>query len=543
MSEPSRSLRLRSMPDSSLAMNRPAATFTPLGLAKVVPIVVQSWRLIVVCTILGLLAVVAALPLMGARYVVSAKVLVELGRETTAPPTVTAKDTAPQQLAVKRPEDLGSEMEIMRSPQLIEDVVRSFGVDYFLAEPPPVTLWQHAKHFARAAIRDVRETINAGLVMVGVRRKLTPLERVATALGDAMSVDEVRKSDVIGITLQTPSPESGVEIMQRFLDLYQVKHIATYRSPAIQAFFSEAATQVRADLQAASAKLMRFKDEHKAWSAADQAGLLLRSQRELADAQSHAETEAAEIRNRIDELRRQESTLPGTVALTQTVTHDPVVDELRKQLGQTEAQIAQNSVVLGERSPQIASLRQEADSLRASIAARSSTRRDQELTGTNQRLIDAQREIAAGEARLAGLAAVQARQADELRQIETDIRAVADTEQQLETMQREQALLERKYQLYTNGLEDSRISEALDLAKISNVRVVSAPVAGAMPVYPPVILVLVGGLIVGLGGSLAFVLFRDAIFPRARVPREIEDLLGLPVLTSIPEDRALRVRA
>jgi capsular polysaccharide biosynthesis protein len=64
-----------------------------------------------------------------------------------------------------------------------------------------------------------------------------------------------------------------------------------------------------------------------------------------------------------------------------------------------------------------------------------------------------------------------------------------------------------------------------------------------MPVYPPVILVLVGGLIVGLGGSLAFVLFRDAIFPRARVPREIEDLLGLPVLASIPEDRRLRARA
>jgi tyrosine-protein kinase Etk/Wzc len=293
----------------------------------------------------------------------------------------------------------------------------------------------------------------------------------------------------------------------------------------------------------AAARLAQFKDEHKAWSAADQAGLLLRSQRELLDAQAHAETEAAEIANRVAELRRQIATLPGTVPLTQTVMHDPVVDELRKQLGTTEAQIAQSGVVLGERSPQIASLRQEAASLRASIAARSSTRRDQELTGTNQRLIDAQREIAAGEARLAGLDAVRARQAEELATTERDIREIAGTQQELERLGREQALLDRKYQLYTNGLEDSRITEALDLAKISNVRVVSAPVAGATPVYPPVVLVLVGGLIVGLGGSLAFVLFRDAIFPRARVPREIEDMLGVPVLTSIPEDRLLRARA
>jgi uncharacterized protein involved in exopolysaccharide biosynthesis len=543
MSEPSRTLRLRGLADNNFAAERPLATFTPLGLSKVVPVLVQNWRLIAACTVLALVAVIAALPLMGTRYVVGAKVLVELGREMSAPPTVTAKDSAPQVIASKRPEDLGSEMEIMRSPQLVEDVVRSFGVDYFLAEPPPVTLWQYAKHLGRVVIRAAQEQVNDALVLLGVRRKLSPFERVVVALRNAVSVDEIRKSDVINISLQTPNPETGVAILRRFLELYQEKHIATYRSPAIRAFFADAAAATRDDLQAAEARLARFKDEHKAWSVGDQAGLLLRSYRDLADAQARNDTAAAEIVSRVGELRRQQARLPDTVPLSQTVMHDPVIDELRKQLAETQAQIAQNGVLLGERSPQIAALRQQAESLRDSIAARSSTRRDQELTGTNQRLIDAQREIASGEAQLAGLQAVQARQGEQRRNIEHDLHEIAGTEQTLDDLQRDLALLDRKYQLYTNGLEDSRISEALDLAKISNVRVVSAPVAEPTPVWPPLVLVLVGGLIVGLGGSVSFVLFRDAMFPRARMPREIEQLLGLPVLASIPETRGLRARA
>jgi capsular polysaccharide biosynthesis protein len=73
--------------------------------------------------------------------------------------------------------------------------------------------------------------------------------------------------------------------------------------------------------------------------------------------------------------------------------------------------------------------------------------------------------------------------------------------------------------------------------------VISAPVADTTPVWPPLLLILAGGVFVGLGGSVAFVLFRDTIQPVARMPRDVEQLTGLPVLANLPEEPALRASA
>ena len=79
----------------------------------------------------------------------------------------------------------------------------------------------------------------------------------------------------------------------------------------------------------------------------------------------------------------------------------------------------------------------------------------------------------------------------------------------------------------------------MDLAKISNVRVISPPTADPMPVSPPLMMVLAGGLIIGLGGSLAFIFLRDIFRPVVRTRRDVEVLLGVRVLASLPEHRAL----
>src|SRR5262249_8768315 len=154
-----------------------------------------------------------------------------------APPTATAKDSVPQILTSRRPEDLGSEIEIMKDPQLLEQVVHAFGADYFLADPPAVTLWQQAKRLARHTIRFARETVNQGLIMLGVRRPMSPAERVVSALRQALSMEDVRKSDVISVQLRASSPDLGIAVLQKYLDLFQESHISAYRSPRNREFF------------------------------------------------------------------------------------------------------------------------------------------------------------------------------------------------------------------------------------------------------------------------------------------------------------------
>jgi len=199
---PPHALRVQGLQGGRDLVDVPRATFSPPGFDRLLPVILQNWKLVLACTVLGLIGSIAALPLMDTQYLVTAKVLVQVGREMTAPPTATAKDSIPQILTSRRPEDLGSEIEIMKDPQLLEQVVLAFGPDYFLAEPPAVTLWQQAKRLARHTIRFARETVNQGLIMLGVRRPMGPVERVVAALRQALWMEDVRKSDVISVQLR-----------------------------------------------------------------------------------------------------------------------------------------------------------------------------------------------------------------------------------------------------------------------------------------------------------------------------------------------------
>jgi uncharacterized protein involved in exopolysaccharide biosynthesis len=528
---------------TSIMLERPRVTFAPIGVSWVASVLLQNWKLIAACTLISFLAVVAALPLMDTRYLVHAKVLVELGREMTAPPTVTVKETAPQVIMSKRPEDLGSEIEIMKSPELMEALVRSFGVDYFLAEPPAVTLWQQGKRLARHTVRWARETFYDALVVIGIRRPVTPFERVVLGLRQALEVDDVRKSDVIDVQLSTSSPEAGVAVLKRYLELFQDKHISVYRSPLVASFFSDEVKRAMADLRNTEDQLQNFKEKQQAWSVAEQSTLLLKTQSDLEATHAKTISDIQETLLRNDELRRQEAALPADVAVSHVIVHDPVDDEMRKQLGSAEAQLAQGSVVFGEGSPQIAQLQRQIDKLRGGIAGRHATREDQLTSTINPRLLEVRREIAGSEVQLAALKARSDNETAQLQKVKEQLQNLSGAETTLYDMQREVGRLDRKYALYTSGLEDSRISEAMEVAKISNVRVISAPVADTTPVWPPLLLILAGGVFVGLGGSVAFVLFRDTIQPVARMPRDVEQLTGLPVLANLPEEPALRASA
>jgi uncharacterized protein involved in exopolysaccharide biosynthesis len=272
----------------------------------------------------------------------------------------------------------------------------------------------------------------------------------------------------------------------------------------------------------------------------EQNSLLIKTQRELADAHTRTLRESSELRTRLTELRRQEASLPGEVTVSQVASPDPVVDEMRKERAQLEAQVAHTAVVLGERSPQMIQLRRQLDTVNAGLASRHARRPDQQTTGINQLLYEIRREIGSSQAQLTQLETRAVGEAAALEDVERKIRQLSATEATLADMQRDITRLEREYQLYTARLEESRISEAMDLAKIANVRVISPPAADPVPVFPPLLIMLGAGAGIGFCASLGWLFFAGAFRPVVRSRRDIEDGIGIPVLASLPDRRAWR---
>ena len=91
------------------------------------------------------------------------------------------------------------------------------------------------------------------------------------------------------------------------------------------------------------------------------------------------------------------------------------------------------------------------------------------------------------------------------------------------------------YRLYLTKFEESRISEAMDTEKISNVSLVEPAQPPPEPVARPRRIIVLIGLFLGLFGGLGFAIFMEYLDDTLEQPEDVEDYLDTLVLTSIPE--------
>jgi uncharacterized protein involved in exopolysaccharide biosynthesis len=98
------------------------------------------------------------------------------------------------------------------------------------------------------------------------------------------------------------------------------------------------------------------------------------------------------------------------------------------------------------------------------------------------------------------------------------------------------------YLLYVKKREEARMGDALDEDGIVNVAIAEQPVVPALPVWPAASVVMVGFVTaLASGAGAAFV--ADYLDPALRTPEEVFTCLELPVLASLPEERARSLSA
>ena len=101
---------------------------------------------------------------------------------------------------------------------------------------------------------------------------------------------------------------------------------------------------------------------------------------------------------------------------------------------------------------------------------------------------------------------------------------------------------QENYLLYVKKREEARMGDALDQDGIVNVAIAEQPVVPALPVWPPMAVVLAGimaALTSGAGAAFA----ADYFDPALRTPEEALTYLELPVLASLPEGTGRRLSA
>ena len=479
----------------------------------------EHWRifLLVFCPIV-LGAVLSAL-MTPSTYEAETEILVKRERmdpvvspeseAATIPPTVTE-------------EDLNSEVELLRSRDLLEKVVLTCGLD----QRRDKSFWE-----------DFQKLLEP--TWPGQRAREFAIAHAVRLLRKKLKVDSIRKTNLIRVTYTSPDPKAAAAVLKTLTELYLVKHLEVQRPHGTFAFFQQEATQYWDALKAAEKDLADFNRAQNTVSAeAEKAAAQLK----LADFQANLRqtySAIAATTERIRTLTAQMASTPNR--LTTQVRTDPILLQQLKsnlltlQLKRTElaGKYAPSQRAIRELESQIAETE-------AAIAQEESTPLHEDTTDRNPTYQWLSEDFAKSTTELASLRAQAAALEQQVDTYRSDLLTLDRKDLEQQDLLRNVKSQETNYLLYVNKREQARISDALDRNGIVNASIVEKATVPALPSgLGPALIFFMGLLMAGLSG-LGAAFTKQYISSSFRNPEEVELILGVPLLASFPSDELLQ---
>jgi uncharacterized protein involved in exopolysaccharide biosynthesis/Mrp family chromosome partitioning ATPase len=420
------------------------------------------------------LAAFAVLLAMERTYTSEAKILLRRGRETILlDPTVATGEVAP--LFMEWENSMNSEIEILTSRELAARVVQAIGPKSFEKPAPEKGATLKDKWVAwTASLKKAMSPSEPDAPGDGTAEELM-VSRLTLAFSKALIVKVIPKSNIITISYDALDPVLARTVVTTLLDLYQQMHILANRAPGAHEFFVRQTDALRAQLEALEDTLRDLKTQSGISSLDSQRAILL---------------------NRIGTLQSQQEQLEGEMA----------------------ASVAK--VKAGEEA-----VRQESAGGKTAPLAASGYYRDVRAA------------LLAETTALAGLTAQAETVKRQIGDAQSEMKGLNEHEIRISRMERDRDMLRDKYVKYNQNLEQTRIDQALQADKISNISIIQPPTLAAYSNPLNRVMKMLLAVMVGLFGSVCLAFLADHLDHTLKKPEDIEQLLQLPTLVSIPRLR------
>lgn len=459
--------------------------------------------------------------ILPSEYEAEMKVLVNHSRVDTI---VTPEADAQPSVAIPEvsEEDLNSEVELLKSRDLLQQVVLACGLES----------QQHSAIFERFG-QSIRQAFG-----IAEPTQDAQIARSVEELHDRLVVDPLKKTALIQVAYAGRDPRQAAHVLQTLATLYEEKHAAVHHSPGTFSFFDQETDRYRRELAAAEARLTSFDAKESVVAPAEQEQLVLQQLSQF-EADLHAdEASAYAARARARAIQNQSATVPERqTTQMRKLDNAQLLANLESTLLSLELKDREMLIKYAPTYPPVKEVEEQiADTRRAISAARQSpveeTTTDrvpaQDWMTTELAKADADRAQFEGQAaateRVVQRYQAAAQQLDEKGAVQSDLARDVKT-------------AEDNYLLYVRKREEARISDALDSKRIVNVSIAEAATVPAIPTSH-LGWALVGGLFAAGMTSLGTVYAADRLDPSFRNPDELRRYLDVKVLASIPERRA-----
>jgi uncharacterized protein involved in exopolysaccharide biosynthesis len=469
-------------------------------------------------------------------YEAEAQILVKIGRESVYLPATESLDPV---VSYDHREQINSEIEILKSRSLAQKTLAAIG---------PTTVYQELENEDQNILKRFWEDLKQKLWSPKSRLfqttdkpavNLDKEQKLKLALlnfQNSLTIEAVPRSNLINIKFRHSDPQISAEVVNKLARIYLDHHLEVHKPQQTSDFFRQQFEFQRLKMQEAEEKLEKLKKEHNITSLKDQREILLRQTAEKRAEVDRTLSQEAETRNKITEIQHQLDATPQTIAQEKEVDHNPyLISNLQARLVELELEEKQLLTKYRESSRLVENVRKEIKLVREKLSEHEFKQYGRTRTGinpTHQRLKD---ELLRNEAELQSLMARRKILSNQLKDYQRELENLNRIEVQHNQLQQELEIVRQNYRLYLTKSEESRIYDAMDTQKISNVNLIESAQPPLKPGGPPKRLLILFGLFLGIFGGLGFAIFAEYLDDSLELPQDVEDFLGAPVLTSIPD--------
>ncbi|MGB7494547.1 MAG: Wzz/FepE/Etk N-terminal domain-containing protein [Candidatus Acidiferrum sp.] len=473
-----------------------------VSLRDVVAPVFRHRRLVAGSFLAIVLGAIVATLVLPKQYQAEMKILVKRELE----PTLTSdKTTVIDSRSEVSEEQVQSEVELLRSHDLLENVVKACGLVPALNG------------------KDDREQ------SVSLARAVRNLER-------KLQVEPLKKTDLINITYQSQDPELAARVLNTLSSLYLEKHLAVHRLPGAFDFFQKETERYRNELSANEEHLVSFDSEAGLVSPEIEKEIALRKQSEFDAALRETRTDIAETSHRISALEDEMiKTAPRITTLERTSDNPMLEQQLKSTLLNLELKRTELLSKFAPEYPLVQEVQKQIAQAEAAIAAAEQSPLREQTTDRDPTYAWMREELAKDRSQLIALRARAEALAPVVQTYQIKTHSLDEKGATQEDLVRAAKAAEQNYLLYLQKQEEARISDALDRNRIVNVAIAEAATVPALPTRSPLLTLLLGGLLatcLSLGSAYA----ADYLDPSFRTPQELYDTLDVPVLAAVPRE-------
>ncbi|MFH1626139.1 MAG: SPOR domain-containing protein [Pseudomonadota bacterium] len=437
------------------------------------------------------------------KYEATSQILVKVGREDVYTP---ADESLRPVVSANREEQIFGEIEILKSRSLADKVIASMGL---------------------RAIYGQRESVDD--------EDALSVEEAADILQSAVEVGRIEKSNVIEVSYQHTDAEMAATVVNRLVNLYLDHHLEVHKNPYSHGFFEDQIRILKNELRGSEQGLRAFKEKHQITSLGEERSLLLRLEADLKVAGNETLSQEVGTRNRISQIQELLASMPKTVSQGEDVEHNPLIGILDARLVELEIEEKELLAKYTEESRLVRNVRDEIGIVREKLVEQEAKRYGRSRSGLNTTYQRLEEELFHNLAEVKALKARKEVQTAQLADYHGRVEKLNRIEAELNKLQHEVDVDRKNYALYLTKFEESRISDAMDAEKIANVRVIEPAHTPLRPVSPNVTLNILLAVFLGGFGGLGLAFFLEYLDDALERSDDVEHVLGLPVLASIPE--------